>query len=112
MEGRVEQADLLQRDLRSLHPPRALILVKLHLQITSHLVAGYQLALHAMFDREFGVAADEAQNLIHRAEELLRLLLRHRSLACRRRSALPTTLWSCLSHTTSRLQREPCHYHR
>ncbi len=47
MKVAVQQAELLQHDLRPLHPLRALVLVELLLQIAIHLIARDQFALHA-----------------------------------------------------------------
>ncbi len=68
MKVPVQQPELLQHDLGPLHALRTLVLVELHLEVMSHLIARYQLALYAVRDREFCVVAHEAQNLVNGAE--------------------------------------------
>src|SRR5665213_2067611 len=85
MKVAVQQSELFQDDLGALHPLRAFIFVELFLQIAIDLFTRDQLALYAVLNRQLGVAADKVQDLVDRAEELLRLRLGHRRL-CRWRS--------------------------
>ena len=67
-------------------------------EVLVDLIARDQFALHSVLNRQLRVGAGEAEDLVHRAKELLRLLLRHRglcrSLVCGLRRRL-TGIGSC-----------------
>ena len=70
----VQQPKLLQHNLPALHPLRVLVLVELIRQVFLHRVPAGQRPLYLVLDRQPALLRGIFRQLIHAAEQLLRLL--------------------------------------